>query len=310
MEATIAERGWTNVIGAAMAAVADCCTWREPRLLARQMCEAMLMELDTRNCWTLAEILGHCGPRRLQHFLARVDHDLARDRLAAWITSELADDQAVLVVDETGDEKPSTDAVGAAHQYSGALDGVGLCQVAVHLTYASVRGHAMIDRELYLPAAWAADEERRLLAHVREFAAKPQLTAGMLERARALGVLARWMAADEVHSGRELRLAARRLGFDYTVAVKTDHRVTTSAGTFTVAELAGQVPKNAWGRMRTGRGLKGDRHYDWALLDVPADDTPHRTRDRPLPSGHTPSPLHRRTLLLPLPLRHPRRPGH
>lgn len=55
---------------------------------------------------------------------ARVDHDLARDRLAAWITSELDDDQAVLVVDETGDEKSSSDAVGAAHQYSGALGGV------------------------------------------------------------------------------------------------------------------------------------------------------------------------------------------
>jgi SRSO17 transposase len=265
-EATIAEREWTDVIGAAMAAVANCFTRREPRLLAREMCEAMLMELDTRNCWTLAEAPGHCGPHRLQHFLARarVDHDLARDRLAAWITSELADDQAVLVVDETGDEKSSSGAVGAAHQYSGALGGVGLCQVAVHLTYASRRGHAMIDRELYLPAAWAADEERRLLTHVpdeREFATKPQLAADMLERARALGIDARWMAGDEVYGGRELRLAASRLGFDYTMAVKTDHRVTTSAGTFTAAELAGHVPRNAGARMRTGHGLKGDRHY-------------------------------------------------
>jgi hypothetical protein len=45
------------------------------------------------------------------------------------------------------------------------------------------------------------------------------------------------------------------------MAVKTDHRITTSAGTFTAAELAGHVPKNAWARMRTGHGLKGDRHY-------------------------------------------------
>lgn len=178
MEATVAEREWADVIEAAMAAVAGCFTLREPRLPARQMCEAMLMELGTRNCWTLAEALGHCGPHRLQHFLARarIDHDLARNRPAAWLTSELADGQAVLVVDETDDEKSSIDAVGAAHQYSGALGGVGLCQVAVHLTYASVRGHAMIDRELYLPAAWAADEDRRLLPHVpdeRELATKP-----------------------------------------------------------------------------------------------------------------------------------------
>ncbi|MER7820369.1 transposase [Streptomyces sp. NPDC096153] len=45
---------------------------------------------------------------------------------------------------------------------------MGLCQVAVHLAYASARGHALLDRELYLPAPWAQDEERRLLAHVPE----------------------------------------------------------------------------------------------------------------------------------------------
>ncbi|MFJ3940362.1 IS701 family transposase [Streptomyces parvus] len=263
-EATMAEREWTNVIGAAMAGVANCSARREPRLPAREMCEAMLMELDTRNCWTLAEALGHCGPHRLQHFLARarIDRDPARDGLAAWVTSELADDQAVLVVDETGDEKSSGDAVGAAHRYSGALGGVGLCQVAVHLTYASRRGHAMIDRELYLPAAWAADEERRLLAHVpgeREFATKPQLAADMLERARARGVRARRLAGDEVYGGRELRLPARRMGFDYAMAVKTDRRVTTSAGTFTAAELADPGPTRPDQPPRTAPPAAGHR---------------------------------------------------
>ncbi len=29
------------------------------------------MELERRNCWTLAEALGHDGPYRLQHFLSR-----------------------------------------------------------------------------------------------------------------------------------------------------------------------------------------------------------------------------------------------
>jgi len=48
--------------------------------------------------------------------------------------------------DETGDEKSSADAVGAARQYSGALGGIGPCQVAVHLTYASRLGQAIVDR--------------------------------------------------------------------------------------------------------------------------------------------------------------------
>lgn len=43
----MAEREWTDAMRAAMAEVANCFTPREPRLMARQMCEAMLMELDT-----------------------------------------------------------------------------------------------------------------------------------------------------------------------------------------------------------------------------------------------------------------------
>ncbi|WP_257230962.1 transposase [Streptomyces sp. UH6] len=177
-----------------------------------------------------------------------------------------------------GDEKSSTDCVGAVRQYSGALGGIGLCQVAVHLTYASPRGHALIDRELYLPAAWAQDEERRLLAHVPDevcFSTKPQLAAVMLHRARTLGVRARWFVGDEVYSSLELRRTARMLGFDYALAVRSDHTATTSAGRFTAARLAAKVPAKSWMRMRTGHGLKGDRHYDWALIEVRPDQEPH-----------------------------------
>lgn len=278
-EATIAERAWTAALGAVTGQIAGCFERREPRTLAREMTEAMLMELDTRNCWTLAEALGHVGPHRLQHFLSRavVDHDLARDRIAAWTAGELADQEAVLIVDETGDAKSSTDCVGAARQYSGALGGIGLCQVAVHLTYAGRNGHAPIDRALYLGAEWAADEERRLLAGVpdeTEFATKPQLAAAMLQRTRDLRIPARWLAGDEVYGGKELRQAARALGFDYVLAVRADHRMDTPAGRFTARDLAERVPKKNWMRLRTGHGLKGDRHYDWAMLDIHPDDTP------------------------------------
>jgi SRSO17 transposase len=115
-------------------------------------------------------------------------------------------------VDETGDEKSSTDAVGAARQYSGALGGIGLCQVAVHLTYASRSGQALVDRALYLTRDWAADDERRELTGVPDelaFATKPQLAATMLERARKAGIPARWVAADEVYCGHDLRIRIR-----------------------------------------------------------------------------------------------------
>lgn len=85
---------------------------------------------------------------------------------------------------------------------------------------------------------------------------------------------ARWFTGDEVDGGLELRRTARALGFDYALAVKAEHTATTSAGRFTTTRLVARVPAKSWMRMRTGHGLKGDRHYDWALIEVRPDDTP------------------------------------
>jgi SRSO17 transposase len=168
VEATVARAVWRDCFGAFMGLVADCFPRCESRQTLRETVEAVLMGLQRLNCWTLAEALEHCGPHRLQHFLSWAvwDHETVRTCVASFAVGHLADAQAVLVVDGTGDEKSSTDAVGAARQYSGALGGVGLCQVAVHLTYASAAGSALIDRALYLTRDWAFDDERRELAGV------------------------------------------------------------------------------------------------------------------------------------------------
>ena len=119
------------------------------------MVSGLLMELEDYNCWTIAEALGHSGPHRLQHLLSRAvwDDQQVLQRAADWAAGRLDDGDAVLIVDETADAKSSTDAAGAARQYSGTLGGIALCQVAVTLTYASGRGHALIDRALYRPQA-------------------------------------------------------------------------------------------------------------------------------------------------------------
>ena len=160
------------------------------------------------------------------------------------------------------------------------LGGVALCQVAVTLTYATGRGHALIGRALYLPEGCAADEEHRELAGVPEevlFATKPQLAGALLDRAHALGIRAAFVAGDEVYGGRELRRGIRQRGMGYVLAVRANHAVTAGSGrTVTAAAAAGMIPVRAWHRMRTGSGTKGTRHYDWAMLEVTSDDTPER----------------------------------
>jgi SRSO17 transposase len=155
------------------------------------MVSGLLMELEDHNCWTIAEAVGHCGPHRPQHLLSRAvwDDRQALDAASAWAVRRLDDGDAVLIVDETADEKSSADAVGAARQYSGTTGGVALCQVAVTLTYATRRGHALIDRALYLPEGRAADEEHRELAGIpRGGAVRHQAAAGWRAAGtRALG---------------------------------------------------------------------------------------------------------------------------
>src|SRR3954447_9177046 len=85
-----------------------------------------------------------CGTRRAARDLCR-DH--AVERLGAR--------DAVLVVDETAFVKKGEHSAGVARQYCGTLGKVENCQVGVFLAYGSRGGHALIDRRLYLPEAWA-----------------------------------------------------------------------------------------------------------------------------------------------------------
>ena len=244
------------------------------------MVSGLLMELEDHNCWTVAEAAGHRGPHRLQHLLSRAvwDEQQMLDTAAGWAASHLDDGDAVLIVDETADEKSSTDAAGAARQYSGTVGGIALCQVAVTLTYATSRGHALIGRALYLPEGCAGDEEHRDLAGIPEevlFATKPQLADGLLDRAHSRGTRAAFVTGDEVYGGRALRRGIRQRGMGYVMAVRANHTITAGAGrTLTAAEAVPLIPARAWHRMRTGSGTKGTRHYDWAMLEVTSDDNP------------------------------------
>jgi SRSO17 transposase len=140
----------------------------------------------------------------LQHLLrkAKWDTDGVRDDLRRYVVERLGETDAVFVVDETGDLKKGTHTVGVQRQYTGTAGRIENAQVAVYLTYASARGHALIDRDLYLPRVWADDTDRRELAGVPaevKFTTKPALASQMIIRALDAGVTARWVAGDEVY---------------------------------------------------------------------------------------------------------------
>jgi SRSO17 transposase len=200
-----------------------------------------------------------------------------RDDLRRYVVERLGDTDAVLVVDETGDLKKGTRTVGVQRQYTGTAGRIENAQVAVYLTYASAGGHALIDRELYLPQVWADDTDRRTTAGVPaevKFATKPALAAEMITRALDTGVAATWVAGDEVYGGDpQLRATLEDRGIGYVLAVACSHPVRTPAGKQRADELASRLPRRAWQRLSAGDGSKGPRFYDWAWISIEPDDT-------------------------------------
>ena len=127
-----------------------------------------------------------------------------------YVMEEISTPEGVLVIDETGFLEKGQHSVEAKRQYSGTAGRIENCQIGVFLSYASGKGHALIDREVYLPKEWAADVARRTTAKVPstvEFATKPDLARHMLERAFAAFVPCAWVTGDSIYGGdRRLRL--------------------------------------------------------------------------------------------------------
>ncbi|MFE5192057.1 IS701 family transposase [Streptomyces sp. NPDC056628] len=134
----------------------------EPRRRVRNLVRGLLSDLPRKNCWSIAEWAGEASPHGMQHLLgrARWDADRVRDDVREYVLEHLHDEDAVLMVDETGDVKKGTHTVGVQRQYTGTAGRIENAQVAVYLVYAGRRGHATVDRELYLPHPWTCDPDR------------------------------------------------------------------------------------------------------------------------------------------------------
>jgi len=254
----------------------------EPRRRARAFVLGLLSGLRRKNCWTIAEHAGDATPDGMQHLLAgaRWDAGAVRDDVRAYVVEHLSDAGAVLVVDETGDVKKGTASAGVQRQYTGTAGRVENCQVAVFLSYASPAGHALIDRELYLPKSWTADAARCAAAGIpagTAFATKPQLARRMIARALDAGTPAAWVTGDEVYGADPgLRADLERRQTGYVLAVAATHRVATSAGIRQARQLAAHLPRRAWQRYSAGDGAKGHRWYDWAWVVIDPGWPGHR----------------------------------
>jgi SRSO17 transposase len=239
--------------------------------------DGLLSNEQRKTGWMRAEAAGDPGPWRQQELLGRDrwDADALRDIVCEYVVENLRDDDAVLVIDETGFLKQGKASCGVARQYTGSAGKITNCQIGVFATYASRHGHAFIDRALYLPKSWADNPVRRKATHVPhdiDFATKPQLATQMIARAETVGVPFRWVAADSVYGVGDIERELRRLGKGYVLGVDSTH-VFRSWGkkrliSGTAAEIAKTLEPSDWRRLSAGVGTKGPRLHDWCYLEL------------------------------------------
>lgn len=195
------------------------------------------------------------------------------------------------VIDETGFLKRGKASCGVGRQHTESAGKITNCQVGVFAASVSGKGHAFIDRALYLPKDWTKDPARMRVAHVPEgvgFAAKPRLALNVVERAIAAGLPFAWVAAGTVYGTGEVETALCRAVKGHVLGTNAIQPLSSwfgkpevrlkagQTGAYgTAEEIARGLDASAWQRLSAGEGTKGARLSDWAyleLVDLDADE--------------------------------------
>jgi SRSO17 transposase len=273
---------------------------KEPRAQAAKYLRGLMASVPRKNGWQVAEAIGDRIPDATQRLLyhAQWSADAARDRLLRYTIEMFGEEDGIGVVDETGFLKKGSHSVGVKRQYTGTAGKIENCQIGTFVSYATAKGHVLLDRRLYLPEEeWCNDLERREQAKVPAdviFQTKPEQAMAMLEHAWQAGVPMRWVVGDEVYGDSpDLRDLIARHERWYVLAVKTPTPVWTARPQVvepepqergrprtkvrlaegaplatTVKEVVARWPESRWQRLTVAEGEKGLIRYDWACQRI------------------------------------------
>jgi SRSO17 transposase len=216
------------------------------------------------------------------------------------VAQTLGEDDAVILVDESGMPKQGQHSAAVAPQYCGALGKIANCQVGVYLGYASRLGYTLLSGQLFVPECWFADDHATLRDDVGipaelTFKTKPQLALELVQDLLKRKVVpARWLAADALYGDSPaFRDAIADLQLWYFTEVArstliwrrhpavivpawsgkgrkpTRQRLKTPTNQpYRVDELLWRLPKSAWVRGTVKEGSKGPIVCDFAFVRI------------------------------------------
>ena len=150
------------------------------------------------------------GGQNLQHFISNSSWSDAG--VIGAIENEIkvhpAFQEALLVLDESAEEKTGVQSAGAARQHNGRLGKVEMSQVGVFLALVTPAVCTWIDGELYLPQAWFEEShaERRNQTGIPAtltFQTKPELGLALIQRTQARHIPFQAVVMDDLYGRNE-----------------------------------------------------------------------------------------------------------
>jgi len=243
-------------------------------------------DVPRKNIEAMALRLLGVGPhaerqvRALQQFIGegKWDDDALLAEHQHLVNETLGEEDGVLIVDGSEFPKHGDHSAGVAPQWCGHTGKKDNCQAGVFLGYASRKGATLLDRRLYLPESWFAQDHRTLWQDCQipdeiAFQTKHELAAELVEKLMTSGrIRARWVACDEGYGDSPAFL--QRLdatGLWYLAEVPRDTKV------WPLLEMDGQTARA--------------RPSSWVHPQVPSRKGPAPRRERLHPSSPAKVPL-------------------
>jgi len=144
--------------------------------------------------------------QNLQHFMSNSPWSAVA--LIAAVQNEIKGhpsfQKAILVLDESAEEKGGAESAGAGRQHNGRLGKVEMSQVGVFLSLVTPQVNTWIDGELYIPKHWFEQDnaEKRKgvgIPEQRRFQKKPELGWQLIQRAQDRGIPFEAVVMDDLY---------------------------------------------------------------------------------------------------------------
>jgi len=281
---------------------------RAQRQAAHTYLQGLLATLPRKSIEPMVLAVDGVAPkavRAMQSFISEGQWDDEQLLHRHWkeVEADLGADDGVLMVDGSDFPKQGSHSVGVKRQYCGELGKRANCQAGVFVGYVSSHGYTVLDRRLYVPAAWLTDdayaERRRQCGIPSDLPCKTKPTLAQERLAAVLksqALRCRWVVADEAFGGHPGFLdGVAGLGLWYFAEVPHTTRVWEARPAThipprrgrgrrpyrerlvegapearTVAAVAAALPAKAWTRQTIKEGSQGPMVAEFATLRVVA----------------------------------------